>query len=122
MFQFTIREAILMTTIVAVLLMWWMERSQNGKYEARLTAIETRLKAFPAFAPIVPVTAQPPAFGSPVPVSFTVLPPASGTLVPAPPTTSAPPVRGTTIPSGPVVRPGTMTIDVPSEPPPPVAR
>jgi len=55
MFKFTIREAILMTTIVAILLMWWMERSQNAKYEARLTAIETRLQALPK--PVVPARA-----------------------------------------------------------------
>ena len=55
MFKFTIREAILMTTIVAILLMWWMERSQNAKYEARLTAIETRLPALPK--PVVPARA-----------------------------------------------------------------
>ena len=45
MFKFTIREAILMTTIVAALLMWWMERNQNAKNHARLTAIEARLQS-----------------------------------------------------------------------------
>ena len=46
MFKFTIRESILATTIVAILLMWWMERSQNAKYEARLTALESRVQQF----------------------------------------------------------------------------
>jgi len=115
MFKFTIREAILMTTIVAVLLMWWLERSQNLKYESRLTAIETRIQAFP----VVPTMAL---GGRPVPVSFTVLPPAPGAVVPVPPSASAPLVPGTTIPSGPVVRPGTITTTMPSDPPPPVSR
>ena len=44
MFKFTIRETILMTTIVAILEMWWIERNQNAKNDARLTAIETRLR------------------------------------------------------------------------------
>ena len=30
MFKFTIRETILLTIIVAVLLMWWMERARNS--------------------------------------------------------------------------------------------
>ena len=42
MFKVTIREAILMTTIVAVLLMWRMERNQNAKNEARYAAAEAR--------------------------------------------------------------------------------
>jgi hypothetical protein len=55
MLQFTIREAILMTTIVAVLLMWWMERSQNAKYDSRLTAIETKLQSVATVPSALPV-------------------------------------------------------------------
>jgi hypothetical protein len=62
MFKFTIREAILMTTIVAVLLMWWMERNHNAMNDARLTAIETRLQAvFPGgIVAVFPATPPPP--------------------------------------------------------------
>lgn len=48
MFRFTIREAILMTTIVAVSIMWWMERNQNAKNEPRLAAAEARITALEA--------------------------------------------------------------------------
>jgi len=70
MFKFTIREAILMTTIVAVCLMWWLERTQNTKNDARLTAIETRLQ-------MLPVTVLPPTkiVVSAVPAGPTVVPP-----------------------------------------------
>jgi len=76
MFKFTIREAILMTTIVAVLLVWWMERSKNTTHEARLTAIEMRLQSFP-------ITVLPPT-------KFVVTP---GANVPALPTVSPPRIR-----------------------------
>ena len=46
MFKFTIREAIMATTIVAISLMWWMDRSQIAKYEARLAVIETHVRQF----------------------------------------------------------------------------
>jgi hypothetical protein len=95
MFRVTIREAILMTTVVAVVLMWWLERSQNVKYEARLTALETRMQAFP-FAP----TLQAPGSRA-VPVSFTVFP-ASPTMP-----TTAPPSAGGPVPIIPGDPPGT---------------
>jgi hypothetical protein len=71
MFKFTIREAILMTTIVAILLMWWLERSQNAKNDARLTAIEARLHGMPT------VLLPPMTFSnlSPPPATFSNLPP-----------------------------------------------
>ena len=71
MFKFTIREAILMTTIVAILLMWWLEKGRNVNHEARLTAIEMRLQSFPI--PVLP------------PSRFVMTP---GATVPAPPTKS----------------------------------
>jgi hypothetical protein len=44
MFKVTIREAILMTTIIAILLMWRIERQHNAKNDAWLTEIESRLQ------------------------------------------------------------------------------
>jgi hypothetical protein len=71
MFKFTIREAILMTTIVAVLLMWWIERNQNAKNHARLTAIETRLQVLPMPAPPTPMAVT----STVMPAGATVSPP-----------------------------------------------
>ena len=94
MFKFTIREAILMTTIVAVLLMWWMERSHNAKYESRLTAVETKLQGFgSAFVPVVPAmipatvgtTVPPPPTAPPSVSSRRVISTASQPIVPAAP-------------------------------------
>jgi hypothetical protein len=87
-FKFTIREAILMTTIVAVLLMWWMERSQNAKYEARLTALETKLQTFPV-VPVFQATRS--VANGPIP---------TGASVPAPPTMPQSTTRWTGIPKG----------------------
>jgi len=86
MFKFTIREAILMTTIVAVLLMWWLERSQNVKYEARLTALETRMQAFPIVVPALqaPVMFDFPASPTTAPPSAANPRPATIQLTPAP--------------------------------------
>ena len=77
MFKFTIREAILMTTIVAVLLMWWLERSQNAKHDARLTAIETKLQVFSGTYVVRPGTPPP-----------TVMPTTTWVFPDAPPTTA----------------------------------
>jgi biopolymer transport protein ExbD len=43
MLRFSIRDVLWLTALVAVLLMWWLERNQNLKNEARLTALEARL-------------------------------------------------------------------------------
>jgi hypothetical protein len=52
MWKFTIREAIMMTTVVAVLIALWTERKQNTtaneRVVSRLAAIESRLGAFDA--------------------------------------------------------------------------
>ncbi len=104
MFKVTIREATLMTTVVAVVLMWWLERSRNVKYEARLTSLETRMRAFPIIPalqvpggravpvnfkvlPIPPTTPTPApsSAGGSVPVSFKVLPIQPTTMIPVPP-------------------------------------
>ena len=91
MFKFTIRETVLLTTIVALCVVLWMEKRENANHETRLKAIETRLQTFPTFGPIVPVVAQPPA------ISF-------GPTVSAPPATSS---RRVVIPKdvGPAVLP-----------------
>jgi hypothetical protein len=84
MFKFTIREAVLITTIVAVSLMWWMERNQNSKNEARLAASDVRLKANETrlaaielrlqFTPLPPIPPRRPSPGMP---GLTAAPPNS---------------------------------------------
>jgi hypothetical protein len=39
----TIREAVLMTAIVGILLMWWQDRKWASVYDLRLSAIEKKL-------------------------------------------------------------------------------
>jgi hypothetical protein len=39
----TIREAVLMTAIVGILLLWWQERSRNAVFDRRFSAIEKRI-------------------------------------------------------------------------------
>jgi hypothetical protein len=95
MFKFTIREAILMTTIVAVALMWWMEKYRSDKFDARLTAIETRLQAIPVVQVPVTVRSMP---------SRTVT--AAGQLTPVPPTVYTPAPPTAYVPVAPaVIRP-----------------
>jgi len=112
MFKFTIREVILMTTIVAILLMWWMETSRNAKNEARLIAIETRLNAMQA--PAITKSVLPLAANSgPIVIDHTQVPPATTwkqvdpTMVfkPAPPMVLKPAAPITLIPTVPTDKP-----------------
>ena len=80
MLKVTIREAILMTTIVAILLMWWQERNRNNKYDERLTAIESRLQGLPGtFWPVPVIPAQ--SRNTPAPV---VVPPVTSPMFATP--------------------------------------
>jgi hypothetical protein len=75
MFKFTIREAVLMTTIVALSIMLWMERKQNARNDARLAAIEAFFQSIPGSANYSRLPSVPPTmseYGPITPVAPTV--------------------------------------------------
>ena len=68
MFKFTIREAVLTTALVAVTVMWWMERNQNARNDARLAAIEAFFQSIPGSPNYSRLPVMPPSLSETSPV------------------------------------------------------